>query len=319
MMRRPTMLRGPARERGVALITAVLMVALATILAVEVSFRGMLDQRRSGTLFALDQGYEIALGAEAWAADFLRKDAQESQTDHFGEVWAQPLPPLPIDGGTVEGRLEDQQGLFNLNNLRFQDGTVNEAAVKQLERLLTWLEIEPTWASAIADWVDENREPGFPNGAEDSVYTGQIPPHLAANMPVTRVSELMVLPEFGLERYLRLRPFVTALPSGTPLNVCTAPGIVLDSLSEDTREFGLNPEDLANRRKGACFPTLQDLRGALGDAAFTQLQNSLTESSSYFRATVWVTIGTTQFTLYSLLVRGNGGAVRPYLRSFSRD
>jgi len=313
------MLRGPARERGVALITAVLMVALATILAVEVSFRGMLDQRRSGTLFALDQGYEIALGAEAWAADFLRKDAQESQTDHFGEVWAQPLPPLPIDGGTVEGRLEDQQGLFNLNNLRFQDGTVNEAAVKQLERLLTWLEIEPTWASAIADWIDENREPGFPNGAEDSVYTGQMPPHLAANMPVTRASELMVLPEFGLERYLRLRPFVTALPSGTPLNVCTAPGIVLDSLSADTREFGLNPEDLANRRKGACFPTLQDLRGALGDAAFTELQNSLTESSSYFRATVWVTIGTTQFTLYSLLVRGNGGAVRPYLRSFSRD
>jgi len=319
MTRRPSMLQGRARERGVALITAVLMVALATILAVEVSFRGMLDQRRSGTLFALDQGYEIALGAEAWAADFLRKDAQESQTDHFGEVWAQPLPPLPIDGGTVEGRLEDQQGLFNLNNLRFQDGTVNEPAVQQLERLLTWLEIEPTWASAIADWVDENREPGFPNGAEDSVYTGQIPPHLAANMPVTRVSELMVLPEFGLERYLRLRPFVTALPSGTPLNVCTAPGIVLDSLSEDTREFGLNPEDLANRRKGACFPTLQDLRGALGDAAFTQLQNSLTESSSYFRATVWVTIGTTQFTLYSLLVRGNGGAVRPYLRSFSRD
>jgi len=313
------MLQGRARERGVALITAVLMVALATILAVEVSFRGMLDQRRSGTLFALDQGYEIALGAEAWAADFLRKDAQESQTDHFGEVWAQPLPPLPIDGGTVEGRLEDQQGLFNLNNLRFQDGTVNEPAVQQLERLLTWLEIEPTWASAIADWIDENREPGFPNGAEDSVYTGQMPPHLAANMPVTRASELMVLPEFGLERYLRLRPFVTALPSGTPLNVCTAPGIVLDSLSADTREFGLNPEDLANRRKGACFPTLQDLRGALGDAAFTELQNSLTESSSYFRATVWVTIGTTQFTLYSLLVRGNGGAVRPYLRSFSRD
>jgi len=69
------------RDAGVALITAVLMVALGTILAVEVGFRGFLDQRRSATLFALDQGFEIALGAEAWAADFLKKDAQDSLTE----------------------------------------------------------------------------------------------------------------------------------------------------------------------------------------------------------------------------------------------
>jgi len=139
------------RQRGVALITAVLMVALATMLAVDVGFRGFLDQRRSGTLFALDQGYEIALGAEAWAADFLKKDMQDSKTDHLGETWARPLPPLPIDGGTVEGRLEDMQGRFNLNNLIHTDGTPNPEAVKQLERILAMLEIEPNWATAMAD------------------------------------------------------------------------------------------------------------------------------------------------------------------------
>jgi general secretion pathway protein K len=151
------------------------------------------------------------------------------------------------------------------------------------------------------------------------VYTGENPPHLAANMPITRASEIMVLPGFGAERYAKLKPFVTALPVGTPLNVCTAPGIVLDSLSENTREFGLNPEDLGKRRKDACFPTLDDLRGSFGDATFEKLKASLTESSDYFRATVWVTIGTTEFTLYSLLARGNGGPVRPYLRSFGTE
>jgi general secretion pathway protein K len=307
------------RQRGVALITAVLMVALATMLAVDVGFRGFLDQRRSGTLFALDQGYEIALGAEAWAADFLKKDMQDSQTDHLGETWARPLPPLPIDGGTVEGRLEDMQGRFNLNNLIHTDGTPNPEAVKQLERILAMLEIEPNWATAMADWIDQDAQPGFPDGAEDTVYTGQDPPHLAANMPVTRVSELMVLPGFGAERFARLKPFVSALPVGTPLNVCTAPGIVLDSLSDDTREFSLNPDDLAKRRKDACFPTLEDLRGSLGDEQFNQLKKSLTESSAYFRATVWVTIGTTQFTLYSLLARGGAGSVRPALRSFGSE
>jgi general secretion pathway protein K len=303
----------------VALITAVLMVALATMLAVDVGFRGFLDQRRSGTLFALDQGYEIALGAEAWAADFLKKDLQDSQTDHLGETWARPLPPLPIEGGTVEGRLEDMQGRFNLNNLIHTDGTPNPAAIAQLERILGVLEIEPSWAAAMADWIDMDTQPGFPDGAEDSVYTGQDPPHLTANMPITRASELMVLPGFGAERFARLKPFVTALPVGTPLNVCTAPGIVLDALSDDTREFGLDPANLADRRKNACFPTLDDLRGSLGDDAYNELKNSLTESSAYFRASVWVTIGTTQFTLYSLLARSGAGTVRPALRSFGSE
>jgi general secretion pathway protein K len=306
-------------QRGVALITAVLMVALATILAVNVAFRGMLDQRRSATMFARDQAFEIALGAEAWAADFLQKDKQETQTDHLGERWARPLPPLPIEDGTVEGRLEDMQGRFNLNNLIFPDGTTNPEAVKQLQRILVALEIEPTWAGAMADWVDLDTQPGFPDGAEDSVYTGLNPPSLAANMPITRASEVMVLPGFGAERYAKLKPYVTALPVGTPLNVCTAPGIVLDALSDNTREFGLNPEDLAKRRADACFPTLEDLRGSLGDATYNQLRNSLTESSSYFRATVWVTIGTTDFTLYSLLARAGSGLVRPYLRSFGTE
>jgi len=312
--------RGKRSQRGVALITAVLMVALATILAIDVGFKGFLDQRRAATLYGLDQGYEIALGAEAWAADFLKTDLQNSQTDHLGETWAQPLPPLPIEGGTVEGRLEDMQGRFNLNNLvNRTDGTTNEETVKQLERILTMLEIEPKWASIIADFVDTDAQPNFPEGAEDPVYLGVDPPHLAANMPITRASELMSLPEFGAERFRRLQPYVTALPVDTKLNVCTAPGIVLDALSESQRQFSLNPEDLAKRRKDICFPTLQELQASIDPADYTRIQNTLSESSSYFRATVWVTIGTTQFTLYSLLARGGGGTVRPILRSFGAE
>jgi general secretion pathway protein K len=296
-------------------------VALATILAINVTFRGMVDQRRSANLYAFDQGYQIALGAEAWAADFLRKDAQQNQQDHLGEPWAQTLPPLPVDEGigTVEGRLEDMQGRFNLNNLVFADGTTNEKAVQQLQRILGMLDIEPTWATMIADWIDSDANPGFPDGAEDTLYMGLDPPHLAANMPITRASELMALPNFGIERFRQLRPYVTALPVGTKLNVCTAPGIVLDSLSESSRQFSIDPDDLATRRKDACFPTLEDVRGTLGAGAYDAIKDSLSESSGYFRATVWVTIGTTQFTLYSLLARGGTGTVRPALRSFGAE
>ena len=311
--------RAPARQRGIALITAVLMVALATMLAVGVVYRGVLDQRRTATMFAMDQAWEIALGAEAWAADFLQRDLQQSQGDNLSETWAQPLPPLPVEGGSVAGRLVDLQGRFNLNNLVFADGTPNPDTIAQFSRILVALEIEPSWASIMADWIDLDTQPGFPDGAEDNVYLGQAPPYLAANMPITRASEIMALPGFGPERWAKLKPYVTALPVGTTLNVCTAPGIVLDSLSEGVIEFGRSADELAKRRSDGCFPSLNDLRGALGDADYDKLKDSLSESSSYFGATVWVTIGTTDFTLYSLLVRGQGGLVRPQLRSFGTE
>jgi general secretion pathway protein K len=314
-----TQRRMAGRQRGIALITAVLMVALATMLAVGVVYRGVLDQRRTATMFAMDQAWEIALGAEAWAADFLQRDLQQSQGDNLSETWAQPLPPLPVEGGSVAGRLVDLQGRFNLNNLVFADGTPNPDAIAQFSRILVALDLEPNWASIMADWIDLDTQPGFPDGAEDNVYLGQAPPYLAANMPITRASEIMALPGFGPERWAKLKPYVAALPVGTTLNVCTAPGIVLDSLSEGVIEFGRSPEELAKRRSDGCFPSLNDLRGALGDTDYDKLKDGLSESSSYFGATVWVTIGTTDLTLYSLLVRGQGGLVRPQLRSFGTE
>ena len=105
------------KQRGVALITAIVLVAIATVLAVHIGTRAALDLRRTAGLIALDQGWHVALGAEAWAAEVLRDDREDSQTDHLAERWAQPLPPLPVDGGEVRGALEDMQGRFNLNNL----------------------------------------------------------------------------------------------------------------------------------------------------------------------------------------------------------
>ena len=98
-----------ARERGVALLTAVLIVALATILATEIGFRSALEQRRGIGLLLLDQGFQVSLGAEAWAAKYLRDDLNDgAQIDHLGERWATPIPPIPLEGGPIEGTLEGQ-------------------------------------------------------------------------------------------------------------------------------------------------------------------------------------------------------------------
>ena len=88
-----------SRQRGVALITAVLLVAMATVLATRIGSRGAIDQRRASALMLREQAYQIALGAEAWAGEILREDAQKGQEDTLVETWAMPLPALPVDGG----------------------------------------------------------------------------------------------------------------------------------------------------------------------------------------------------------------------------
>ena len=314
--------RAARRQRGVALITAILIVALATVLAVHIGYQAFLDQRRTMTTFSLDQAQQIAIGAEAWVADILQKDARQSATtDDYTEEWAMRLPPLPVDGGEVMGQVDDMQGRFNLNNLVRWDQAANAlvtdpAAVARIARLLEMLEIEDKWAGLIADWIDADIDPQFPDGAEDSVYTGLTPPYRTANMPITRTSELLAIADFGLERYRKLEPYVAALPVGTAINLCTASPQVLDALTAKQRQYTLAVQSTAQTRQQRCFPTIADLQAQLDPKEKTELidGNVVAQTSSYFRLSTVVTLGTTQLTMYSLLYRQNT-LVRPIQRS----
>jgi general secretion pathway protein K len=223
--------------------------------------------------------------------------------------------------GTVQGSVEDMQDRFNLNNLARltlgPDGKTlieDPVPLEQFTRLLVSVGLEPKWAGIARDWIDMDDVPSSPDGAEDQVYTSQTPPYRTGNWPMMSPAELMNLPGFGADRYRKIGPYVTALPSATtPINICTASAPVLMSLA-DSLNGEYSPEVLANGRKSGCFPD---------KTAFTNMTAStkgLTAaawgtSSSYFRLTSRITLGTTQFTLYSLLKRSNG-KVTPLLRSF---
>ena len=147
------------KQRGVAVLTAMLVVAIGTIIAVNLLWQGTLDLRRTESALAADQGLMFMQGAEAWAADILRQDMVDSPaSDNLGEQWATQLPPLPVDGGTIIGKLEDLQGRFNLNNLVKPDGTENPLVRHQFERLLSLLQIDPGLAGAVVDWLDADND-----------------------------------------------------------------------------------------------------------------------------------------------------------------
>ena len=173
------------RQSGVAVLIAMLVVTVGTIIAVNLMWQGTLDLRRAEAALAADQGMLYVQGAEAWAADILRQDLVDSpESDNLGEVWATALPPLPVDGGAIEGRLEDLQGRFNLNNLIDNRGVPDPVAVKQFERLLSLLEIDPALAGGVLDWLDADTELRFPNGGEDTTYAAADPPYRTANSPM---------------------------------------------------------------------------------------------------------------------------------------
>lgn len=318
------------RQRGVALIMAVLIVALATILAIDVGFKAYMDQRRAATSFAMEQAFEVGKGAEAWAADILKEDSTSGgKRDDLTERWATPIPPLPIDGGEVQGQLQDLQGRFNLNSLVIQDQQtgqlhLNQPAYDQLVRLLALLNIETHWAAKIVDWIDPDDNPVNTDGAEDNIYTTQTPPYRTANMPMTRVSELLSLPGFGADRYRRLAPHVTALPASvSTINLCTASAYVLDSMLGNQTNYTLSIDSVTKGRENGCFPDKNTFEAELQSAhasdqqTLTYFKQHIGETSNYFEADIWITIGTTQFTLYSLLVRDpQTHVVGPLLRSF---
>src|SRR5580658_10781044 len=96
--RRDRVNRGAKRtNQGVALIIALILVALATILATKLTFDGFLERRRAIGVMAAEQALHFGLGAEALAADALSQDQQMSASQTtLTAPWAQPTQPLPI-------------------------------------------------------------------------------------------------------------------------------------------------------------------------------------------------------------------------------
>jgi len=300
-------------QSGVALITAMLIVALATILTGTALWDFHLDQRRTESLLYSELGFNYALGAEAWAARTLVEDAEDDDVDHPGEAWATNLPPLPIEGGTVDGALTDLHGRFNINNLADADGKTDAEAVSQFERLLTSLDLDRRWAGLLADWIDADINPNFPDGAEDTVYLGQEPPYRPPNRIVTSISEILALPEMDLETFNTLAPHVSALPGGTTININTATVPVLMSLSDE-----ISASDAARIIEDRPEDGYEDLT-ELSDVLPEEISAPLSVRSQYFRLAVRVNIGSAQLTMYSLLERAGSAEVRTILRSTGID
>jgi len=293
-------------QQGVALITALLVVAMATIAAVAMATRQQLDIRRTASLLHGEQAYSYVLGAESWAQVVLARDLRESGIDTLEEDWSTQPPVSFVEGGAIFGRIIDLQGRFNVNNL-VAGGAPDNEAIERFKRLLTLLELDETLADPLVDWIDENIDVRFPDGAEDETYMLLDTPYRAANQPLVDISELRLVKGYDVEVIEKLRPFIVALPEPTPINVNTASAEVLSTVADDLSTS--DGEKLVDARGEEGFESVDSFKQDPTLNSKDVTDASVSVSSQWFLMVSEANIGQGRARLASLIQRSPRGVL----------
>jgi general secretion pathway protein K len=244
-----------SRQRGVALITVMLIVALCSIIAAQMTTRLQTQMQRSTNISFNQQAYWYALGAEAFTKRVLIKAFKdEPKVTHLEQIWAEGGSNYPVAFGEISGEITDLQSCLNLNALHPKAKTKNESpdsesdssaktekktenttassgkskndkelpAATVLEGLIVNLNIEgvgnfeaEAMVNALTDWLDSNDMITGAGGAEDNDYASREFPYLSANSYLGSVNELRLVEHFTPAVILALTPYVCVLPQNS--------------------------------------------------------------------------------------------------------
>ncbi|MCK7596739.1 type II secretion system minor pseudopilin GspK [Microbulbifer sp. CAU 1566] len=252
------------RQRGVALITVLLVMVIAIAAVTHAVTRNRLAISRTSAILANTQLAEFVHGAEAWAIIALEKDFEEDRTagtasDNLLEPWAQRLTEFNPDNGKIRIQIKDLQSCFNVNNLTL--GRTSGSAAKGtgdaavLQRLVRNLGARADLALAIEDWLDPGDTP-LASGTEDTGYLGLELAYRTPDTFITDESELSAVQGIEPEEWQLIAPELCALPeSGTKVNVNTASEQLLAAMFPSANIPGL----INQRESGTVFTQMADL------------------------------------------------------------
>jgi general secretion pathway protein K len=309
-------------QRGVALLTILLMVAMATILAAGLMSRQQRYVRETSVILRQDQALQYALGGESFLMELLAADEKTSAShDSLDEVWAKPTPPYPVEDGAVTGQLFDESGRFNLNNV-YHDGQADPVSLALLGRVLVRAGLTADLADAVLDWQDPDDTATGSSGAETSFYLGQQPSYRAANRPFQDTAELQRVRGFeDPAAYAKIAPYVSVVPSFSPVNINTASGLLLSGLDDGVDIKSAT--DWATERDTNHKP-LDQVSALWSQAGFNNIPTAkrddlnrlLAIKSQYYRAEVSASLAGRMRYLSSGIYR-SGANVQVYRRSLA--
>ena len=289
---------GPRRQRGLALLMAMLIVVIATTIAVSIVHEEKFTIRKNAHIQAQDRAALYAAGLEDFARILVREDLKENNIDGAGDIWKNNadgeggLQGMPIEGGFAGGYIEDEQGRFNLNSL------VNSPVARTRFKLLcNNLEVDEQFIPALMDWLDADSDITYPDGMEENYDTYRV-----ANREMTDISELLLVHNVTPEIYEKLQPHITALPGTSTLNVNTMSETVYLSLGPN-----LNADAFIKEREDSLFKSIEEFVERLQVPVATE---GLSVTTNFFRAHGVVTQGDSSFNVTTLIYRSDEGETR---------
>ena len=255
-------------QQGAALVIAMLLTAFGAAVATQmiVPLSGWLEREYRAR--DTQASYTLADAASSWATTVLAGDMRLGPLDHYGELWATPLPPTPVEGGTIEGRITDLQARFNLNNLAPR-GIKSAPNIALARTLFAQAGIAPALVDTLADAIDRD-ELTDDGQSERQRYGGAL-----RNAPLARMAQLLDIPGFNVDHVRALSSLAIVLPEGSPINANTASRALIAAA------FPGAPAEIVDkaiaRRAQQPFASGDDLAAALGQPTLTGVFSASTQ------------------------------------------
>ena len=325
------------RQRGVAIITALLIVTIAATVSITISTKLQLDVRRTSNIVAKDQADFILHIAEYYARNILSEDAKQNKVDDLSEDWARTIPPIPVAGGSILGSITDlnrclnvndilivpaaapnnTNTLNNTNNTNNSNNSANSTATNtaitgatesRIRQLFSNLGVDTNLTQSIIDWIDSDLNTTSPDGAEDGHYLNLEKPYHTANTQMQSISELRLVKGFeDIETYNEVKDSLCAfvpVAAGVNINVNTATAEVLQSLSAQMTTRLV--DDIIDRQNNDPFSNLSDFTSFNNLSSIITDTSLLDTTSEYFLLRAQAVIGPANKVMYSVIHRDNG-------------
>ncbi|MGJ8692018.1 MAG: type II secretion system minor pseudopilin GspK [Thalassotalea sp.] len=340
------------KQRGVALISVMLIVALASILMTKMTGKLLLQLQRTANVASNQQAYWYALGAEAFAANVLKSAFnKEPKVTHLGQYWAQGETSYPVEQGQITGEIFDLQACFNLNALRApfkaegddddddeKAGTGSSGNLAQktaarlsFERLLLKVGLEDVdeftaeyLADALTDWLDKDGMISSAGGAEDSDYSSKSYPYLAANHFLASVTELRAIEHFTPAIIDALKEYVCVIPDSDihQVNINTLDAnssVLLEALLDIS---ATDAADILAERDDDGFEKVTDLwtLASVSDKKISaQQKQQFTVDSEYFKLKTMASFNNSYVHLNTVFNVSNNKDIQVIARSIGRE
>ena len=307
------MRRAQRPERGIALLATLLAISLMTILVVDFATSSALAYRSSANqadelraLYLARSG--IAVGVAMLERDSISDAQQEQPYDSLNDIWAQPIPPIPVAGGLVSVSIIDEARKLNINQLYdWRARQVNDQFAQVIARLFEGIGVSTDLIPIIVDWLDPDSVDS-PGGAESDYYLQLKPPYEPRNAQMPTIADLRALKGVDDATFMQMAQYLTAAPE-TRVNANTASPEVLSALTPELSNSPDLVKEIVAARAYRPFLVITDIANLPGLGEFSgRLTPMLATRSSYF-----LIIGQGQFAgarrrIYALFRRNTNGS-----------